>query len=239
MENISLNYNLRPPYKWRLFLFFFFSMIHIIILTINTVLFYFFYNKYKINNFYLINNNILLIFNFIIYVLFEFIFFMFFCKNNRFKIILRIAIISLLIFIVNIFFYEGKILFKFYNLCITEEGLVNSIIKSYLIITMFFFTINSIKSNRDGILSLILTGNKKNIFYLSIYYFINFWDLIEEKINLKKITLKIIRIYKKDKIDINKEKLKKIEINNSFYFYNILFYLLSIVIIIINILIIV
>jgi len=220
-------------------LFFFFSMIHIIILTINTVLFYFFYNKYKINNFYLINNNILLIFNFIIYVLFEFIFFMFFCKNNRFKIILRIAIISLLIFIVNIFFYEGKILFKFYNLCITEEGLVNSIIKSYLIITMFFFTINSIKSNRDGILSLILTGNKKNIFYLSIYYFINFWDLIEEKINLKKITLKIIRIYKKDKIDINKEKLKKIEINNSFYFYNILFYLLSIVIIIINILIIV
>ena len=66
---------------------------------------------------------------YIFLLIFELLFFLYF-SNFNFKIIFKIFIISFVIFLLNIFFSEGKIIYNSLLIQITEEGLISGLKKS-------------------------------------------------------------------------------------------------------------
>lgn len=178
------------------FIFLIFSLIHIILL-----LNIFFNTKY------------------IILLILEFLFFLYFNKFN-FKIILKIFIISFLIFLLNIFFSEGKIIYNLFLIRVTEQGLINGLKKSCLLMGTFFFTINILKDNNEKILISLSYDKKSNIVLNSIEYFLLFWKELGKNNNIKKLLIKIIRIYKGKKRESNNIENNNIILKKDFYVYN-------------------
>ena len=172
--------NKLPPYKRRLFLFILFSIIHIVLLL-----------------------NIYFEIKYIILLIFELSFFLYFNKSG-FKILIKILIISIIIFLLNIFFSEGKIIYRLNLIKITEEGLLNGIKKVGVLICTFLFTINILKDKKQNLLLYLQDNKKNNIVFKSINYFLIFWEELGENNNIKKLFSKIISIYKNKKININK-----------------------------------
>lgn len=192
--------NKLPPYKRRLFLFIFLSIIHIVLL-----LSIYFDIKY------------------IILLIYELSFFLYFNKSG-FKIILKTFIISSVIFLLNIFFSEGKIIYRFYFIKITEEGLIDGAKKAGILISTFLFTINILKDKKENILLYLQNNHKNNIIIKSINYFFIFWEELGKNISIKKLFLRVISIYKSREIKINNKK-KEIIIKNDLLIYNYLFFL--------------
>ncbi len=188
--------NKLPPYKRRLFLFIFFSMIHIILLL-----------------------NIYFEIKFIILLLFELSFFLYFNKSG-FKILIKISIISIIIFLLNIFFSEGKIIYRINIIKITEEGLLNGIKKVGVLICTFLFTINILKDKKQNLLLHLQDNKKNNIIFKSINYFLIFWEELGENNNIKKLFSKIISIYNSEKIKINNHDKHDIIIKKDIIIYH-------------------
>lgn len=153
-----------------------------------------------------------ILFSFIIF--YEFFFFII-INNLNFKKILRIVIFSLLIFILNTLFLDGRILFKIFNFYITYEGVTNGIKKCSIFLNLFFFTSN-IFNFKNYILKII---PKDTLFVDSIFYFNKFLNLLNNKITFKSLLRNIIKIYK-DNSYYYEDTLLKNDIKILFY-YNI------------------
>lgn len=188
--------NKLPPYNRRLFLFIFLSIIHIVLLF-----------------------NIYFEIKYIILLIFEIIFFLYFNKTG-FKIILKIFIISIIIFLLNILFSEGKIIYKINFIKITEEGLLNGIKKAGVLISTFLYAINILKDKKNNLLLYLQNNHGNNIIIKSINYFLLFWEELGENNNIKNFFLKIINIYKSEKIKINSNEKKEIIIKNELFIYH-------------------
>jgi len=120
----------------------------------------------------------------------EFVFYIFYYK--KLSKLLRIFFICTIIFLVNLFFYDGKIILQFWIFRITDNGFINAIQKSLFLLNLFFFSNNLIQ---DKIYNLIFfyIKNKDNLIVLSIKYFYSFLELINKNFSLKKIIISIIR----------------------------------------------
>lgn len=196
-----IDQNKLPPHNRRLFLFIFLSIIHIILL---------------LNIYFEIKYTVLLIF--------ELLFFLYFNKTG-FKIILKVFIISSIVFLLNIFFSEGKIIYRINFIKVTEEGLISGIKKVGILISTFLFTINILKDKKENLLLYLQNNNRNNIIIKSINYFLIFWEELGENNNIKKLFLKIISIYKSGEIKININEKKEIVIKNDLFIYHSLFFL--------------
>jgi hypothetical protein len=190
-----------PPNKRRLFLFIFFSLIHIILLI-----------------------NIYFELKYCILVIFELSFFLYFNKS-AYKIILKIILISSIIFLLNIFFSEGKIVYKNNIIKITQEGLKSGIKKVGLLICTFLYTLNILKDKKEDLLLYIQSKKGNNIILNSINYFLIFWEELGENNNIKKLFAKIINIYKNNRIKIKLIKKKEILIKRELFIYHFLFFI--------------
>jgi hypothetical protein len=158
--------------------------------------------------------------NYIVLLLAEFVFFLFYSKFSL-RILLRIFILSGFIFLINILFNEGKILIGLGFIKITHEGLINGAKRAGLIASTLFFTYNIFHKNKSIIIDNLDYLNKNNIILMSINYFFIFLELINDKTNIKKLLIKIIMIYKNkyttSKISQHGEKI----IGYNFYIYNL------------------
>lgn len=129
-------------------------------------------------------------------IIIDLLFFVF--LNFSLKKILRIITISLIFFILNILFYDGKIIYEFYFIKITKEGLGLSLKKVGVITSLFLFTTNFFLQNGTKIIETILRKSKYNLIIKSLNYFFYFLNLINNnnKISFKRIFLKTIYLSK-------------------------------------------
>ncbi len=204
---------LKPPISWRLFLFIFISIFHLCLL----VLIYF-----KLIYCYL----------FIV----ELFFFLFYSRYSI-RIFFKSVIIAFIIFIINIFGIEGKIIFEFYFLKISSEGLMNGLQRSLLLLSSIFFTYNILKNNKNIIINYFYNKDNNNLIFLSISFFFIFLELLTQKYTIKKIIIKIIRIYKKkEKLILEKKVNKNInqDLKSNFYLYNMIFFISVLIIFILD-----
>ena len=161
---------------------------------------------------------------YIFLIIFELLFFLYFNSFN-FKIIFKIFIISFIIFLLNIFFYEGKIIYNFFLIRITEEGLISGLKKACVLMGTFFFTINILKDKNEKFLINLSNKKKNNIILNAIEYFLIFWKELGENNSIKKLFIKIIRIYKdNEEVKESNIKKKKFVLAKSFYIYHFIIF---------------
>ena len=203
MNNVN---NIKPPNKRRLFLFLLVSFFHII-----SLLFIHYNIKYTL------------------LIVLEFFFFLYFSKISL-NILFKIIIITSIIFLLNIFFHEGKIIIKYGFIKITEHGLKSGWKKASLLISTFFLTYNTLKNNKDIILKYFMYNSNKNILSSSINYFFIFWESLGNKYNTREFFLSIIKIYKKKPVLNNKDESNTIFLNLDFFIYQSSFFILFIII---------
>jgi hypothetical protein len=190
-------FNKNGIFSYSFFLFLLFSIIHIILLF-----------------------NIYFSLKYTFLIIIEFLFFLYF-GNFNIKIFFRIFIITIIVFLLNILFSEGKIVFSFFFIRITKEGLINGIKKSCLICCTLFFTINILKDKTESFLINFSYKKNSNIILNSLEYFLIFWKEFGANNNIRKLFIRIIRIYKgKEKLERNIEDEKSI-LTKSFYVYNL------------------
>ncbi len=159
----------------------------------------------------------------------EFLFFLYFSKFNL-KIIIRIFQITILIFLLNIFFTEGKIIFNYYFLRITEQGLINGLKKAGVLMSTLFFTINILKDKNNEILLNLSSKKQSNLILKSIEFFLVFVKELGENNNIKLFFYKIIKIYRGEKQVIKDNKESKYFIKIDFFIYNFLIFIIFILI---------
>lgn len=152
---------------------------------------------------------IFLIFFDVIYLLIILIEIIFYITNNFNPIkLLRIIVITLIVFFLNVLFYEGKVIFEFLSIKITYEGLIESIKRSSVILTLFIFTSNILNKNKNIFLFQFYNKPQNNLVMRSIHYFFLFLDYLNtNKLSLKRLLFFIQRV-KKDKITNYKNETK-------------------------------
>jgi hypothetical protein len=132
---------------------------------------------------------------YILLIMPEIIFFLLF--NGKIKQVIRILLISIIVFAINCMFYEGKIVFQILFLKITEEGIVNGFEKTGLLVALFLFTNNVFNKKNKLVMDYYLSKND-NLLSLSVRYFYSFLDILSLKLSLKRMIIVIL----------NKRKLK-------------------------------
>ncbi|MCG8568916.1 MAG: hypothetical protein MJB14_02135 [Spirochaetes bacterium] len=157
-----------------------------------------------------------------LYILFiyELVFFLIFCqlKVNR---IYRIIVIAFIFFVLNLFFNEGKIIFEFSWIKITQAGLDAAVEKSFFILILFCFSFNHFFINKNFLLPHTYQFDK-NLFILSIHYFFILLDLAFEK-KIRSLLIRIIRIYRRRPVYQIEQPQEKI--NSKYYIYQLLLFL--------------
>ena len=135
---------------------------------------------------------------------------------------IRILLINLLFFLLNVFFYDGKILIEFYFLKITDNGIENSIKKIALLFALFLFSTNLFFKNKNLFLDLFGKRYKNNLILSSIKYFFYFLEILNStKITFKRFLFRILRSEKAIKSE-RKEILSDYNKINNFILYNII-----------------
>lgn len=166
-----------------------------------------------------------------LYLLIVELFFFIYKKNYKKVSLIKIIFINLFVFLINIFYYEGEILFEIGFLKITKPGLIDGIKKIGLLFGMFIFTNNILKNNKEKIIE-ILRLKKSNLIFQSINYFFYLWEVIGEKVKLKYFLKNIIKVYHKNKRIKIKENSDLKLIDYYFIFYNVSYFALFISILI-------
>jgi hypothetical protein len=186
--------NCKPPINWRL-------VFYIVILNIHLFLLIWIYFDIK----------------YLILIFIELFFY--FLYVRKISKIFRILIIVSLIFLINVLFYEGKIIAQIGFIKITKEGLVNGLQKSGLLFALFLFTNNIFNNVKNSILSEYLEKSN-SLIVLSIKYFYSFWEIIQNKISIKKLLFIVLKKYNHVKnLDVFE---KKDYMDNKFIIYNVI-----------------
>ena len=180
-----------------LFIFIFISILHLI------AILFIYYDK-----------------NFLFLIIIELVFFCYYKIN--YKIFLRAFFISIVILILNLFFYEGQIIFHFGIIKITSEGLNIGIKRSGLLLFLFLFTLNNFKDKKNKILNILKKNKENNLVFYSVNYFLAFLDLFIISGFNKRFIIQIINMYKVDKFDKNLNKEKDL-IDINYFIYNFIF----------------
>lgn len=192
------------PVKWKLFLFSILIIIHFILL------FSAFIN---------------LIYLFLLTV--ELLFFLYFSKISL-KLLFRIFVICFLVFLSNVFYSDGKIIYEFYFINITDNGFLLAIKRCYIFLITFLFTYNTFSYNKDNIL-LSLKKTKFSLIIDSINYFFIFINSFKEKLNAKFFLKRIYKLYLADNLDKRSIINNKKELKLNFIFYQIIFFILFLI----------
>lgn len=138
-------------------------------------------------------------------VFLEFVYSIIIYKNQQKKII-KLIIIALIIFLINLINQDGEILFKYHFFVITKEGLFSSFKKSIFLLLLMIHTLNTIGEKKEVIILFYLKKNtNQNMLLHSVIYFMQFFDRLTERISLKSLYKSLIQVYRID----------------SFYSYNI------------------
>jgi len=201
---MELNIKKKPPFNWGLFLFVILNIFHALV-------------------FILIFKDL----KYSLLLLVEIFFFIY--LRNSINLLIRFFYISFVIFLLNLFFNEGEIIFSFWKIIITKQGLVSGLQKSFFFLGLLFLTNNSLRKNKGIILNGLKSRNKKGLISNSINYFLLFIENISTSQSITMIIKKLIYIYKNGaKIIDGKTENKKIGID--FYIYKAAFFISALVI---------
>ncbi len=161
-------------------------------------------------------------FKFIILLVVESVFFLYYSKINVY-IFARIFLVATIIFLVNLFFSEGKILKEIWGIEITYNGFFGGIKRAGLAASTFLFAYNAFARNKYYVLSKINKTNINNLFAASINYFFVLLDVINSRMNLRRILARILQVYRNNKT-MNAVKVDVLNINKGYFFYNSVFF---------------
>jgi len=195
---------IKLPYKWKLFLFLTFIIIHFVLL-------------------FSIFINLIYLFLFTI----ELLFYLYFSKISL-KLLLRIFLISLFIFLCNVFYSDGKIIYKFYLFNVTANGFLLAFKRSYIFFITFLFTYNTFNYNKDNIL-LNLKKTKISLIINSINYFFIFIESFKAELKTKFFLKKIYKLYFTNNFENQINIKKKTEFKFDFILYQIIFFIVFII----------
>ncbi|HOF01347.1 MAG TPA: hypothetical protein PK385_03175 [Spirochaetota bacterium] len=147
-------------------------------------------------------------------VVYEFIFYLAF-KNFKAKQFLRIFIIFFIIFILNIFGSDGKIIKEFCGFYITDKGVLNGLVRISALFSTAFFTVNILKENK----ALFFSSLKNEKIALSISYFYYFFELIQNKFSIKLFYRKILKSLQ-SKYYSQSNTIYEVKIKTKYFIYN-------------------
>lgn len=199
------------PQKWRLFLFYILSLIHLL------MIFFIYYDLL-----------------FLLIVIAELLFFLYTSKFNI-KILIRVLIIYLIFFILNVPFYDGKIVLYTKIFKITTNGLLIASTKIGFLLSIFLFSFNTFHTGQSLLKSKYFI-NKDNLLSESIKYFFMFLSSINKRTKLKHLIHNIIRVYKYGNLDSTTSEFGVFKIDKLFYIYNFCVYIVFIGLILFKIL---
>ena len=186
----------RLQFNWSLFLFLFAAILHLIVLLMIVTY------KYSI----------------IVYLI-ELIYYLKY-SNQNYKKLFKIVLIATVIFMLNIFSYEGKIYIDLDFVRISSTGIEKGLERFRLILLLFFFSHNIFYSNKNFLMSNI-TSKKSNLIIISINYFAYLIEIFN-KIGMKRSLFYIIRLYNNhSNINDSNKNRSNCAIRKDYYLYNL------------------
>lgn len=123
------------------------------------------------------------------------------------KKVLRIGIIAIIIFIINLISYEGKIILTISFIKITEQGLKEAYFKAAVILLLFLYSNTVFFMNKDFLIGTLKKVNN-SLVSRTIEYFFYFVDMIYEK-KIKNIISTAILVYHRPLENLTSIKAKK------------------------------
>lgn len=167
---------------------------------------------------------------FIIFFIYEFFFFLL-RKRHSITTVIKIICFTLIIFLINLLFTDGKIVFSYKFLKVTEEGLYQGIQKSSFFFILFLFTNNSFDEMKKKIFFINTSNN--SLVYNSLIYFFSFLEVFNKN-NRKNLLQFLYRIYLKG-VPRKTEFTNNLEIiNKKTIVYHVLSFVLFIIILILK-----